>query len=237
MSHYKALAAIIAVGILLVGAVGPVTAHDWQDNVSVGPMELGVSSTPETPVAGMQAEFSARIADEDIDGDEDRLSWGGVTNRSVEIHIRGPDGLHDHVTANVPQDDAHFHWSYVFPAEGTYSLTVVTEIEGEEYAFEFQKNVTLLPAEATGEEMDHLSEDVHEVNENVEATNERVESLQAQVDDLESQVEALHSQIEAQESDSNDDGTAKAQAPGLTVTAALMALAAIVAFAVGRRRS
>lgn len=234
MARRKTLAAIIAVGILLVGAAGPVAAHDWQVTVSQGPMELGVSSTPETPVAGMQAEFSARIADDDIEGDEDRLSWGGVTNQSVEIHINGPDGVHDHVTTHIPEDDAHFHWSYVFPTEGTYTITLVTELEGEEYAFEFQKNVTLLPAEATGEEMEHLSEDVHEVNENVEDTNQKVDSLQTQVDELSQQVETLQSQLESQE-ESHDADTAEAQAPGFTMTAALLALVAIVAFAVGRR--
>lgn len=234
MSRSMALTAIIAVGILLVGAVGPVTAHDWQVTVSQGPMELGVSSTPETPVAGMSAEFSARIADDDIEGDEDRLSWGGVTNRSVEVHIRGPDGIHDHVSAHIPEDDAHFHWSYVFPAEGTYTITLVTQIEGEEYAFEFQRNVTLLPAEATGEEMEHLSEDVHEVNENVQATNDKVESLQSQVNELNQQVETLQGQLEAQEG-SHEDDTAKAQAPGFTTIAALVALVALVAFAAGGR--
>lgn len=234
MSRRKAMAAILAVGILLVGAVGPVAAHEWQITVKQGPMELGVSSTPETPVAGMQTEFSARIADDDIEGDEDRLSWGGVTNRSVEVHINGPDGTHDHVAAHIPEDDAHFHLSYVFPTEGTYTITVVTQIEGEEYAFEFQKNVTLLPAEATGEEMEQLSEDVHEVNENVEDTNEKVESLQTQVDQLSQQVETLQSQLDAQEG-SHDADTAEAQAPGFTMTAALVALVAIVAFAVGRR--
>lgn len=234
MAHSKTLAALAIVGILLVGVVGPAAAHGWQTTVTQGPMELGVSSSPETPVAGMETEFAARIADDDPAGDEDRLDWGGVTNKEVEIHVRGPDEYHDHVTVEIPEDDAHFHWTYVFPTEGTYSIAVVTELEGEEYAFQFQKNVTLLPAEATGEEMEHLSEDVHAVNENVEETNEKVDSLQTQVDELESQLDTLQSQLEAQQSN-NQDSTA--QAPGFTVTAALMALAALVAFAVGRRRS
>jgi hypothetical protein len=255
MVSRKPIVAIALVSVLLLGAVGPVAAHSWQTTVTQGPMELGVSSSPETPVAGMQAEFSARIADENPEGDEDRLDWGGVTNRTVEVHIRGPDGYHDHVTAEIPEDDAHFHWTYMFPTEGNYSIAVVTEIEGQEYAFQFQRNVALLPAKATGEEMEHLSEDVHAVNENVEsvgedveATNEKVESLQTQVDDLESQVESLQTQIEDVESSSHNDevenqesnsheeeNAAAALGPGFGVTAAFMAVAAIVAFVAGRR--
>lgn len=238
MSNHKTLAAIAVVGILLVGAVGPAAAHDWQITVKQGPMELGAGSSPETPVAGMATEFSARIADDDIEGDTDRLSWGGVTNASVEVHINGPDGIHDHVKTHIPEDDAHFHFTYVFPTDGTYSITVVTELEGQEYAFQFQKNVTLLPAAAQGEEMEHLSEDVHAVNENVESTNEKVDSLQNQVDELQSQVEALQSQIEAQSANQEEQTeSAQAELPGFTITTALMALAAIVAFAVGRRQS
>lgn len=234
MSLHKALAALAVVGIMLVGAVGPVAAHEWQVTVEQGPMELGISSSPETPVAGMQTEFAARIADDDIEGDADRLSWGGVTNASVEVHIRGPDGYHDHVKTHIPEDDAHFHFTYVFPTDGSYSIAVVTELEGTEYAFEFQKNVTLLPAEATGEEVEQLSQDVHEVDESVEDTNEKVESLQTQVDELSQQVDTLQSQLEAQEG-SHEDDTAQAEAPGFTMTAALVVLVAVVAFAVGRR--
>lgn len=239
MSHHKTLVALMVVGILLVGAAGPAAAHSWQTTVTQGPMELGISSSPATPVAGMQTEFSGRIADSEVaEGDADRLSWGGVTNKTVEVHIRGPDGFHDHVKTEIPEDDAHFHFSYLFPTDGNYSIAVVTELEGEEYAFQFSREVMLMPADAQGEEMEHLSEDVHAVNENVQSTNEKVDSLQNQVDELQSQVEALQSQLETQSASHDEEAeSAQAQLPGFTITTALMALAAIVAFAVGRRRS
>lgn len=187
-----------------------------------------------------------RIADDQVDeGEENRLDWGGVSNTEVEVHIHGPDGIHDHVTTHVPEDDAHFHFSYMFPTDGTYTMTVVTELEGQEYAFEFQRNVSLIPAEATGEEMEHLSEDVHAVNENVEgvsedvsATNDNVESLQTQVDNLESQVDSLQTQIEDLESSSHDgdeEESVGSLGPGFGITAVLLAVVAIAAFTVGRR--
>jgi len=64
-----------------------------------------------------------------------------VTNQTVEIHIRGPNEFHDHVKAQFPEDDAHFHWTYMFPDEGTYTMAVVTELEAEEtfeYTFEVE---------------------------------------------------------------------------------------------------
>lgn len=229
------MVAIAVVGIMLVGAAGPAVAHSWQTTVKQGPMELGVSSSPETPVAGMQAEFSARIADDDPAGDADRLDWGGVTNQSVEVHIRGPDDYHDHVKAEIPEEEAHFHWTYVFPTDGTYSIAVVTELEGQEYAFQFQKNVTLMPAKATGEEMAHLSEEIHTMSEDVESTNEKVDSLQSEVEELNSQVSSLQSQLENQAASDHDDGTSQAQLPGFTALTALMAVITVLAFVAGRR--
>lgn len=242
MSYQKPVLAILIVGIMLVGVVGPAAAHEWQDTVTQGPMELGISSAPVDPIAGMQTDFSARIADDEVtEGDENRLDWGGVTNAEVEVHINGPDGIHDHITTHIPEDEAHFHFSYVFPTDGTYTITVVTELEGEEYAFEFQRNVSLLPAEASGEEIEHLSEDMHAVNENVENvsedvgdTTEKVEALQTQVNDLESQIDSLQTQIENHASDNSDDN-AQAQVPGFGFAIAVIAIAVIVAIAVGRR--
>jgi outer membrane murein-binding lipoprotein Lpp len=238
MVSKKPLVALALASILLLGVAGPVVAHGWQTTVTQGPMELGVSSSPETPVAGMQTEFSARIADEKPGGDADRLDWGGVTNRTVEIHIRGPDGYHDHLTTEIPEDEAHFHWTYMFPTEGTYNIAVVTQIEGQEYAFQFQKNVTLLPAKATGEEMEHLSEEVHTVNENVNAANEevkhvheKVDALQTQVEELGGQVDSLQQQVEQEQS----DGTTNAQLPMMGISVALAAVAGVGAFVVGRR--
>lgn len=213
MSHHKTLAALAIVGILLVGAAGPVAAHSWQTTVTQGQMELGISSSPETPVAGMVTEFSARISDsEAVEGQANRTSYGSVTNKTVEVHIRGPDGYHDHLETSIPEDDSHFGFSYLFPTDGNYSIAVVTTIDGEEYAFQFTRAVMLMPADAQGEKVEHL--------------HDEVESLSSQVDELEAQL-ASHDE---------GNGVAAAQAPGFTVTLALVALAAIVAFAVGRRR-
>lgn len=205
-------------------------------------MELGVSSSPETPVAGMQTEFSARIKDANPEGDEDRLDWGGVTNRTVEVHIRGPDGYHDHVETEIPENEAHLHWTYMFPTDGNYSIAVVTEIEGQEYAFQFQRNVTLLPAKATGEEMEHMSEEVHGVSEDVSATNEevkhvheKVDSLQTQVEELNGQVDSLQQQLEEQNGSTHEQESTNNQLPGMGIGAALAAVTGAVAFVAGRR--
>lgn len=199
MSHKGTLAVLIVAGLVLSGGAGTVAAHDWQTTVTQGPMELGIASTPEDPKAGMQTEFSARIADSEYEGDANRTSWGGVTNAAVEVHIRGPDGYHDHVTTHIPEDEAHFHFAYVFPEAGNYSIAVVTQLEGEEYAFEFQKQVTLLPAKAEGENVEQIAEDVDSVNQNVEDLNQKVDSL-------ESQVERLQDSHEDQASEQADTG-------------------------------
>ncbi|MDG5777167.1 hypothetical protein VB773_12350 [Haloarculaceae archaeon H-GB2-1] len=183
----------------------------------------------------MQTEFSARIADENPEGDEDRLDWGGVTNRTVEVHIRGPDGYHDHIKTEIPEDEAHLHWTYMFPTDGNYSIAVVTEIEGQEYAFQFQRNVTLLPAKATGEEMEHMSEEMHGVSEDVSETNEKVGSLQTQVDELSSQVNSLQQQLEEQEESTHEQESTNNQLPGMGIGAALAAVTGAAAFVAGRR--
>lgn len=235
--------AVLLVTVLIASMVAPVAAHSWQTEVEQGDFELGISSTPEEPVAGMNTEFSARIADATPEGIENRTDYGSVTNAEVSVHINGPGDVHDHVSVQIPEDDSHFGFDYIFPQEGTYTITVVTELEGEEYAFEFQRNVILLPAKATGEEMEHLSEDVHavgesvdETNANVQKTNKNVEdlekqvsSLQDQVDTLQGQLETLNSQLEKQEN------TEPAQAPGFGVIAALLA-AVGAAFIIGKRR-
>lgn len=237
MASRKPILAIAVVGVMLLSVVGPAAAHGWQTNVEQGDMELGVSSTPEEPIAGFEAEFAARIMDNgSLEGDDNRLSWGGVTNKTAEVHINGPNDYHDHVSAEIPEDDAHFQFNYRFPDAGTYTITVVTTIEGEEYAFEFQRNVTLLPAEATGEEMDHMSEEVHhmsettgETNDEVKDVHDKVDTLQGQVDDLNSQVDSLESQLEEEDSGSSN------QLPGMGIGAALAGLVGAVAFIAGRR--
>ncbi|WP_416840050.1 hypothetical protein [Haloferax sp. DFSO52] len=231
MRSKRQLLSVMLIGMLLLGGVGSVSAHSWQTTVTQGPMELGVSSSPEEPVAGMQAEFSARIKDANPEGDADRLDWGGVTNRTAEVHIRGPDGYHDHVKVEIPEDEAHLHWTYMFPEAGNYSIAVVTEIEGQEYAFQFQRNVTLLPAKATGEEIEHMSEEVHSVEKNVKQTNDKVDKLQSQVKQLNTQVDELQNQIEAQ----NEAEASNAQLPGMGVVTALLAFVGVGAFVIGRR--
>lgn len=232
MVSKRSTVALALVAVLLVGAVAPVAAHSWQTTVKQGPMELGVSSSPESPVAGMQTEFSARIADEEPAGDDDRLDWGGVTNRTVEVHIRGPDGYHDHVKAEIPEDEAHFHWTYMFPKAGNYTMTAVTEIEGQKYAFEFQRTVTLLPAKATGEKMAHLSEEVHSVNKNVDSANEEIKHVHEKVDSLQKQVDSLQQQIENANS---QEQVSNSGLPGMGISAAIVAVIGAAAFVAGRR--
>lgn len=230
MSHRHLLGALIVSVMLVAGMTGTAAAHSWQTEVTVGQMELGISSSPETPVAGMTTEFSARIADsEAVEGQANRTSYGSVTNKHVEVHIRGPNDYHDHVATSIPEDDSHFSFSYLFPTGGEYSLAVVTTIDGEEYAFQFTRDVMLLPADAQGEQLDAVASDVSHVHEEVETTNERLDALSSQVDELESQLES-HDQAA-----SSGDNVASAQAPGFTVMAAIAALLAIVAFAAGRR--
>ena len=133
MSYRHLLGTLIVTAMLLTGLAGTATAHSWQTEVAVGQMELGVSSSPETPVAGMTTEFSARISDsEAVEGQANRTSYGSVTNKEVEVHIRGPNDYHDHLSTEIPEDDSHFGFSYLFPTGGEYSLAVVTTIGGEE---------------------------------------------------------------------------------------------------------
>lgn len=233
---------VLVVAVLVASMVAPVAAHGWQTEVKQGDFELGVSSTPEEPVAGMNTEFAARIADDTPADSENRLDWGGVTNTTVEVHINGPGDIHDHVKAEIPEDDAHFHFNYIFPEGGTYTITVVAELEGEEYAFEFQRDVMLLPAKATGEEMEQLSSDVETVNQNVESTNQNVQELQEEVETLQDQVDTLQGQIDTLQQQLESDGEAAEQqdsepinAPGFGVIAALIA-ALGAAFLVGNRR-
>lgn len=230
--------------MVLVGAVAPVAAHEWQTTVTQGPMELGISSSPETPVAGMVTEYSARIQDGEVEeGDPDRLSWGGVTNKTVEVHVNGPGGIHDHVTAEVPADDAHFHFTYLFPTDGSYSLSVVVELEGEEYAFQFQEDVMLLPASASGPEMANLSSSVESVRSDVDSVQGDVEAVESQVSDLQAQVDQLQQELGDHDSALDEHSTgsqttgdlSQAQGPGFGFTTVLVGVVAVVGFAVGRR--
>lgn len=160
MSHRKTLLAIGLVAMLLVGSVGPVAAHSWQTEVEQGDMKLGVSSTPEEPIAGMETEFSGAITD--------TAAEEGITGAEAEVHINGPGDVHDHVTVHIPDDDPHFHFAYTFPDAGAYTMTVVTEIDGQECAFEFQRDVGLIPTEATGERMDQIDENVSELQQSID---------------------------------------------------------------------
>lgn len=236
MSHRNQLIVIAVVAMLVIGGTGLATAHSWQTEVEQGEMELGISSTPETPVAGMEAEFSGRIMDNgSIEGEDDRLSWGGVTNKSVEVHINGPGDTHDHVTTDVPEDDAHFQFGYRFPEAGTYTITVVTTIEGTEYAFEFQRDVRLLPARAEGETVENTNENVSELRNDVAEMQDQMNTIEQQNEDLKTEIQNLK---EAQEQSGHDDGTQEAtssSAPGFGFMAVLLALVGGVAFVVGRR--
>ncbi|WP_265111586.1 hypothetical protein [Halosolutus halophilus] len=216
MSHRKPLLAIGLVAVLLVGSISPVTAHSWQTEVEQGDLKLGVSSTPAEPIAGMETEFSGAITDTEAEA--------GVTGAEAEVHINGPGDVHDHVTVHVPDDDPHFHFAYTFPDEGTYTITVVTEIDGQEYAFEFQRDVGLIPAEATGERMDQIDEDVSE--------------LQQSIDELQKQNENLQTQLENHEeatANSGDQAQSSEALPGFGVAAGTASIVGLVAFLAGKR--
>lgn len=165
---------ILMIGLtimVLAGTAGLVAGHSWQTSVSQGDMELGVNTNPAEPVAGLETEVSATITDTQSDGTApDRTEYGGVTDKVVEVHINGPDGLHDHTEVEIPEDDSHFGFAYQFPKEGLYTLTFQTTIDGEEYAFEVEREVTLMPSDASGEEIASLQEDI--------------DALQASIEDL-----------------------------------------------------
>lgn len=233
MPSRKPLIAVALTVILLVGGVGQVTAHDWQTTVTTGEMELGLSTTPEEPLAGMSTEFSARIKDTgSYEGEANRTSWGGVTNQAVEVHIKGPNGIHDHIATHIPEDGAHFHFAYTFPEAGTYTITVVTTIQGEEHAFQFQKEVGLLPAEATGEE-------VERIDENVSALRSEVDQLQSQVDTLQQQNRELKAELEELNESQAEAGTHEETSSGSDLGSGLAVAAggivAAGAFVAGRR--
>lgn len=236
MARITKLLAIALTGALLLGTAGPALAHGWQTTVTMGDMELGVSSTPTEPIAGFETEFAARISDETPGDAENRLDWGGVTNKTVEVHINGPGHVHDHVKATIPEDDAHFHWNYRYPTEGEYTMTVVSELEGEEYAFEFTRNVSLLPTEPRGATTENLSRDVSAVNESVEhlgedlhEANEKIDSLESKIDSLESEIGSLESTVQSLESGTNDDAqNAGLGGPGAAAAVGIVALAALV---------
>lgn len=231
MTRRIQLLAIALTGLLLVGAAGPALAHGWQTTVEQGDMELGVSSTPEEPIAGFETEFAARISDETPEDSEDRLDWGGVTNRTVEVHINGPGHVHDHVEATIPEDDAHFHWDYRYPAEGEYTMTVVSEIEGEEYAFEFTRNVSLLPSEPSGQVTDDISRDVSSINESVDHLSEELHEANEKIDSLESKIDSLESTVDSLSSESNGDETQNAGLAGSSSAAAVVGILALAVLA------
>lgn len=238
MARQKALLAVMLAGLLVIGGIGQVSAHSWQTQVTQGEMELGISSSPETPVAGMQTEFSARIKDAQFEGDANRTDWGGVTNNEVEVHIRGPDGYHDHVKTEIPEDGAHFHFTYMFPTNGNYSISVVTSMEGQEYAFEFQKQVMLLPAKATGEEIHHMSEEVHSVQKDVKTVNDNVEQLDKDVQDTNKKVKQLQTQVETLQTELEEQNQPEQKSSGLGFGAGVFAVGAAVgagAVVIGKR--
>lgn len=172
-----ALTVMIAL-VVLVGTAGIVAGHSWQTTVSQGDLELGVNTNPATPVAGLETEVSASLTDTASDGSApDRTDWGGVTNKTVEVHINGPNDLHDHVETSIPEDDSHFHFSYQFPEAGQYTLTFETTVDGEDYAFQIQRNVTLMPSEATGEEMAALQDDVDELQSDIDELSNQVDGI------------------------------------------------------------
>lgn len=231
MSHSNTLIVIAVVTMLILGGTGVATAHSWQTEVEQGDVVLGVNTAPEDPIAGMETEFSASITDNSADeGQENRTDWGGVTNKEVEVHINGPT-VHDHVTTHIPEDDSHFHFAYVFPEAGTYTITVVTTIDGDEYALEFEREVGMLPARAEGETVDNIDGNVAELQQQVDDLGEQVETLQQQNDDLKMQLEE-HTQKEA-ETGNPEGPDASVSGLGLTVGASVVAAAA--AFLIGRQ--
>lgn len=240
MTHRKPLIAIGLAAVLLVAAVGPAAAHSWQTEVTTGDMDLGVSSTPETPIAGMETKFAGSITDNGtFEGEANRTDYGGVTNKDAEVHIKGPGHIHDHVGMEIPENDSHFHFDYIFPEPGTYTITVVTTIEGQEHAFEFEREVKAIPADARGETVDNIEENVSHMHEAVEDLQSQVESLEQQNQQLESQLgdhaEQSGASVEDQHDDENQESASKAAGPGFGIAVGLAAVTALVAFVVGKR--
>lgn len=234
MSHRNSLIAIGLVAVLVVGTAGPVAAHDWQTEVEQGDMVLGVNSAPETPIAGMETEFSGSITDTAAaEGEANRTDWGGVTNKQAEVHVNGPDGIHDHLSAHVPEDDSHFHFAYLFPEAGTYTITLVVQIDGTEYAFEFQREVEMLPARAEGETVEGIRENVTELQGQVDELQQQNDELRQQNAELQAQVEELSEEQSAHNAESAESGLVPAGA----VPAILFGLlTAVGGFVAGRRR-
>lgn len=213
MMRRNRLLAVILAGVLLVSVAPVATAHEWQTTASDGPMELGVSTSPETPVAGMETGFAARVKDADPAGDANRTSWGGVTNQTVEIHIRGPGGYHDHVAAEIPADEAHFHWSYMFPLNGTFEIEVHLETEGQEFQLGFERDVMLLPTDAQGETLAEMAQEI---------------------DDLSQKVDRLEHQLSEHGGGSPTGETASV--PGFTAAIVAMAVVGAAAYTLGKRK-
>ena len=233
MSYRNPLIVIAVVAMLVIGGTGVATAHDWQTEVEQGDMVIGVNTAPEEPIAGMETEFSASITDNAAEeGQANRTDWGGVTNNEVEVHINGPDGIHEHVTTHIPEDDSHFHFAYVFPEPGEYTITVVTTIDGDEYAFEFQRTVNMLPARAEGETVDNINESVTDLQQQVDGLNDQVNELQEQNEQLQTQLEESNQEATA-ESGSNDDSDTSLAGFGLTASVGIVAIAG--GFLAGRR--
>ena len=223
-SHRNLLVVIAVAAMLIIAGTGIASAHSWQTEVEQGDMTLGVSTTPEEPVAGMQTDFSASITDAAAEeGQANRTSYGGVTNKEVAVHVNGPDDIHDHFTAEIPEDDSHISATYMFPEAGQYTLTMVVPIDGEEYAFEFQRNVTMIPSRAEGEKVESITESVNELQ-------QQNEELSSQVDELHEQNDQLQTQLEESNQDDSDESPIGA---GLTVGIGLVAIAG--GFVVGRR--
>lgn len=169
MSRITAVLLITLAIVVLVGTAGLVAGHSWQTTVTQGDMELGVNTNPVSPVAGLETEVSGSITDTDSDGEApNRTEWGGVVDKEIEVHINGPNDIHDHTEVEIPEDDSHFHFAYQFPDEGLYTLTFETTIDGEEYAFEVEREVTLMPSEASGDEIASLQDDIDELQDSIE---------------------------------------------------------------------
>jgi PGF-CTERM protein len=228
MRHRSKLLVIGLMAVLVVGGTGLAAAHSWQTEVEQDDKVLGINSAPEDPVAGMETEFSGSITDNAAEeGQESRTDYGGVTNKSLEVHINGPGHVHDHVTAEVPEDDSHFGFSYVFPEPGNYTMTVVAMIDGEEYAFEFTREVGMIPTRAEGEVVENITQNTESIDQQVQDLHTEIDDLNDKIDEIKNQNQQLSSQHDEAgdaSSDDEEEQTSSGLGAGFGVAVAVAAL-------------
>lgn len=187
---------------------------------------------PHDPYVGVETEFVAVVSDTN----------GGITNESVEIRITGPDGVDETLTAEIPADDPHFHWTYRFPKAGEYEITVSGKSDGQEYDIQFTPTAELLPAKATGNQMQNVTTNLAEMNATLANTSDRIDTLESTVQAQAEQINSLESQLSNQSTTTaagteRTVGPSQASEPGFTSGIAVFAAGALALVGYLRRSS